>query len=218
LPFDVIAAFLRLGRKYAIKPLYTKALSRLTVAFPPSVDEYINGKIHNYIVPSSPVGCQRGGIVIDTIELARELNLPSLLPAAFWYLSVNWEKLLEDNNRHSIPEADRETILLAIKPLRVAFADYLFGWHDESVIASPGCTQPVACNSRKLQKSLKLWKPPGASLFLYSPWNPSATRGLCMSCIAVGEKHYSEGVKLLWKEMPSFFGLPPWEELLAGDV
>ncbi|KAJ7679607.1 hypothetical protein B0H17DRAFT_944046 [Mycena rosella] len=44
LPFDVIAAFLRLGRKYDIKPLYTKAMSRLTVVFPSSVDEYINGQ------------------------------------------------------------------------------------------------------------------------------------------------------------------------------
>jgi hypothetical protein len=213
LPFDVIAAFLRLGRKYEIKPLYTKALSRLAVAFPSSVDEYINGEKQKYIVFSDPTNIQRGEIVIDTIVLARELNLPSLLPAAFWCVSIKPE-WLANKNTSSIPEADRDVILLATRHLRFAYANYLFGWLDETVVASPDCMKAASCPNAKLQYSLKLWKPPGSSLPLY--WPSSAAKGLCNSCVAVGKKNHSEGVRRLWKELPSFFNLPPWEELSAA--
>ncbi|KAJ7679606.1 hypothetical protein B0H17DRAFT_1139136 [Mycena rosella] len=139
-----------------------------------------------------PAHVQRGEIVIDTIILARELDLPVLLPAAFC----------------SIPDSDRDTILLATSYLRLAYAKYIFGWLDE---ACADCAKPGSCSNTKLQYSLKLWKPPGSTLPLY--WPSSAAQGRCNACVAVGKKHHSEGVRQFLKELPSFFKLPSWDEL-----
>ncbi|KAJ7605360.1 hypothetical protein DFH06DRAFT_1252913 [Mycena polygramma] len=214
-PFAAIAAFLRLGRKYQMKPLYDIALSRLAIVYPSSVLDYPAHTMNKYILFSDPASSnRRQEIVIDSIVLARELGLLALLPAAFWYFSTHVESLgYRDISR--ISQADRGILFSAVAPLRVAYADYLFGWLDETLVnTSPNCALPESCGLTKVQHSLRLWKPPGIPMSF--AWNSGAELGLCRYCVAVGKKHHSDGVKRLWKELPSFFGLPPWEELLAG--
>ncbi|KAJ7033808.1 hypothetical protein C8F04DRAFT_957159 [Mycena alexandri] len=211
LAFDVIAAFLRLGRKYEIKPLYDDALARLGAVFPPSLSQYVDSKMMDHIqFPDPEDPNRRGQIVVDTIILARELGIPSLLPAAFWFTCTRLESLA---NKHTsaIFEADRDVILLAAKPLSIAYASYLFGWLDET---PANCSQPAVCTNTKLKYSLKQWKPPGSAMTLY--WRSSAENGLCRTCVAAGQKHHSEGAKRLWTELPAFFNLPPWAEMLAN--
>jgi len=142
--------------------------------------------------------------VMDTIVLARELDLPSLLPAPFWLAATRFDLL---RNTNSLSEADRTAIIQAVEPVRVAHANYLFGWLDEGTVVSPDCTHPAACNKKKSKHSLKRWKPPG--LTLYFSWQSDAAKGLCDSCVAVGRKHHSEGAKRLWEELPSFSVCPP---------
>ncbi|KAJ7613650.1 hypothetical protein DFH06DRAFT_1109159 [Mycena polygramma] len=205
-PFSVVAAFLRLGRKYELHAAYASALARLTAAFPSSLDEYIVAHWRKNILCSG-----RAEIVTDTILLCRELDLPQLLPAAFWFLAIHSESLGENITR--ISQADRDKILAALTPLRTAHATYLFQWLDKK-ITSPDCDEPDICPQKKLEYSVKLWKPPGAVPWF--SWPKNASSGLCSPCVALGKKHHSEGAKRLWKELPSFFGLPAWEELLAA--
>ncbi|KAJ7629187.1 hypothetical protein DFH06DRAFT_1441715 [Mycena polygramma] len=213
-PFEAIAAFLRLGRKYEMKPLYDIALSRLTVVYPSSVDRYAARDMQKYIVFADPASRKkRQEIVIDSIVLARQLGLLALLPSAFWYFSTRIESL-GNRDIDCILRADRDALFSAVVPLRVAYANYLFGWLDETVVSSPKCALPESCGTTKVQYSLRLWKPPGLPMRFI--WDSDAELGLCRYCVAVGKKHHSEGAKRLWKELPSFFGLPPWEELLAG--
>jgi hypothetical protein len=123
LPFDILAAFLRLGRKYAIKPLFAKALAHLTVTFSSSLDQYTNDDSRKHIAFTDLDNVQLGEIVINTIVLAHELHLPSLiLPAAFWFASVRPESLAHKNTR-SITDADRNAILLVAKLLHLAHAN-----------------------------------------------------------------------------------------------
>ncbi|KAJ7758318.1 hypothetical protein B0H16DRAFT_1535796 [Mycena metata] len=203
LPFDVIAAFLRLGLKYKIQPFFDSALSRLRVAFPASLEEYIDqGTRTKHIVFNDPKNVQRGEIIVDTILLARELRLLALLPSAFWFAATHLE-FLTHNHTRGISDTDRNIIMSAIKPLRVAHANYLFGWLDHETVP------------RKVQYSLALWKPPGLSPVFH--WRAVAGQGLCKPCTAVGRKYHDEGAKRLWDELPSFFGLSPWGELLKEE-
>jgi hypothetical protein len=181
------------------------------LAFPSSVEKYTSNIMNQHVLFNDRD--RRGETAIDTIVLARELDLPFLLPAALWFSSTHLATWTHKNIR-SLTDADRKAIISAITPLRVAFADYLFGWLDETVIRSANCTQPITCRHAKLLYSLKLWKPPGGKLTF--SWRPGAAEGLCRRCVDVGRQHHSEGAKRLWKELPSFFGLSPWEELLAG--
>ncbi|KAJ7151984.1 hypothetical protein C8R46DRAFT_1357602 [Mycena filopes] len=212
-PFDVVSAHLRLGRKYAMKPLYDSALARIAFSFPTTLEEFLNSDKNESILFKDALGISRSlGIVVNTVVIVRELDLLHLLPAAFWLLSTTPERLAEDD-AGLLLASDKRTFLLAAQPLRVAYADYLFGWLDESVVSSPDCSMPQTCRTAKTRYSLKLWRPPGLRLRI--SWQPSAEKGLCSSCITVAKKHHRDGQKRLWKELPSFFGLPPWEELLA---
>jgi hypothetical protein len=181
------------------------------IAFPSSVEKYTSNIMDQHVLFNDPQdGDRRGEIAIDTIVLARELDLPFLLPAALWFSSTHLATWTHKNIR-SLTDADRNTIISATPPLRVAFADYLYGWLDETLIRSADCT---TCRHVKLLYSLKLWKPPGGKLTFN--WRLGAAESLCRRCVDVGRQHHSEGAKRLWKELPSFFGLSPWEELLAG--
>ncbi|KAJ7025744.1 hypothetical protein C8F04DRAFT_1400402 [Mycena alexandri] len=215
LPFDAIAAFLGLGHKYKIRPFYDSALSRLRVAFPSSLEEYIDeGTRTKRIVFSDPKNVQRGELLVDTILLARELGLLALLPSAFWFAATHLG-FLTRNHTEGISDADRNIIMSAAKPLRVAHADYLFGWLDTEAVPVADCLTPEGCRQKKVQYSLALWKPPGLSPVFH--WRPGAAQGLCKQCATIGRKHHDEGAKRLWDELPSFFGLPPWGELLKEE-
>ncbi|KAJ7773971.1 hypothetical protein B0H16DRAFT_1510574 [Mycena metata] len=215
LPFEVVAAFLRLGRKYDMKPMYSRALARVTSVFPTSVEEFTACVPTKLFVFADPPNAQRLEIVVDTILLARELTLPSLLPSALWYASVNLEAFA-NRRATSLSEIDRQGIILGGNGARSAYAEYLFDWLDESAVPSPNCIAPKSCCARKMKYSLKLWRPPGSKVRL--SWHASAEKGLCTPCITLGKKHHSEGRKRFWKELPSFFNLPSWDELLALAV
>ncbi|KAJ7151978.1 hypothetical protein C8R46DRAFT_913377, partial [Mycena filopes] len=213
LPLEAILAFLRLGRKYAMKPLYDNALARITTVAPSSVDDYIRAPMNAKVLFKDPANDERRQeIVFHTIAIGRELDLPYLLPAAFWFLSSKPDRLADDAANLLLPP-DKKAILLATERLRVAYADCLFGWLDESVISSPDCSTPKTCRTTKTRYSLKVWRPPG--LPLRFSWRTEAEKGLCSSCITVAKKRHRDGRQRLWKELPSFFDLPPWEELLA---
>ncbi|KAJ7435219.1 hypothetical protein B0H11DRAFT_1859193 [Mycena galericulata] len=218
LPFEVVVAFMRLGRKWGMKPLYDGALDRLSFVFPATKDEYTKNPIETRIRFHDPTNKERRGeIAIDTILLARELNLPCLLPAAFWYAATHVD-ILANDHANSISVADRHTILSAMNALRFAHAEYLFSWLDESLVASPNCRQTAtrSCSEKKLRYSVELWKPPGMSLRFN--WRPGAEDGLCDACVTLGREHHGEGAKRLWEELPSFFDLPSWKELLAAKA
>ncbi|KAJ7458972.1 hypothetical protein FB451DRAFT_1097548 [Mycena latifolia] len=211
LPFNVISAFLRLGKKYRIQPLYDNGLLRLKSAFPPTRDEYSQNRSRERISFGGPgAPGSKSTIAVDTILLARELDIPSLLPAAFWLAATQLE-LLAAPNTSSLSEADRTLLISSAKPLRVAHANYLFGWLDD---VNSDCIQRVMCDKKKTMNALTLWKPPGLSPFF--SWAPSLAKGLCNSCAAAGRDYHSTGSQRLWDELPSFFGLPPWAELLAA--
>ncbi|KAJ7110798.1 hypothetical protein C8R43DRAFT_1079255 [Mycena crocata] len=219
LPFDIVAAFLRLGRKYEIKPLFDNALARLASAFPSSREAYINTSLmkKSIFFPDSDLVRPMPNMTIRTILLARELDLSFLLPSAFWFVAMRPELLVtSQSSAQGVCEADRNKILLAGPLLRRAHADYLFKWLDEDLIQSPDCTQPPRCRQMKMAFSVMLWKPPG-KLPRFS-WRSAVENGLCMKCIALGKKHHSEGAERLWNELPSFFGLPPWEKLLVAAL
>ncbi|KAJ6603345.1 hypothetical protein DFH09DRAFT_1458786 [Mycena vulgaris] len=209
IPFDVISAFFQLGRTYGIQLLYQNTFLRLDSAFPSSRDQYLASQQRTRIsvdVTANP----RNHIAIETILLARQLDLPILLPAAFWVAATRLDLMID--KIISLSAADKRTIISSATPLRVAHASYLFGWLDENYM-NPECKYRAACIGTKARYALKMWKPPTTHPMF--SWNAASVKGMCASCADAGRKYHTEGSKRLWEELPSFFGLPPWEELLA---
>ncbi|KAJ7763991.1 hypothetical protein DFH07DRAFT_770646 [Mycena maculata] len=94
------------------------------------------------------------------IVLARELDLPFLLPAAFWLAATRLDYLTKDYT-NTISSSDRGAILSVVNPLRIAYTKYLFGWLDGN---SLDCTTGQECNAKKEKYALEVWKPPGIFL------------------------------------------------------
>lgn len=76
----MVTAFLRLGTKYEIQSRRVEALQRLCIEYPTKLDIYL-GRNHK---KSTTLGIEQySGQVVDTINLAREMGLILILPAAF---------------------------------------------------------------------------------------------------------------------------------------
>jgi hypothetical protein len=82
LPFAVVAALIRLGRKYNFRDILDSTVERITFENPKTLEEYddlISDKKYTStrIVPYN-------GIFFDIITLARENNILSALPCAYY--------------------------------------------------------------------------------------------------------------------------------------
>jgi hypothetical protein len=78
-PFPVVAAYLRLGRKYEIEHLRTEALSALSMAFPSTCDGFL-ALSDNGQGPIAPYPA----LFFDVIALAREADKLDILPAVYF--------------------------------------------------------------------------------------------------------------------------------------
>ncbi|KAF7291418.1 BTB domain-containing protein [Mycena indigotica] len=93
LPFAVIAAFARIGKKYEIEWLLRNAVERLNLAYPSTLSVWLSSdekSVELAIVPEPPLSSAHATVLEHVLEasiLARELNLARLLPISFWWLS-----------------------------------------------------------------------------------------------------------------------------------
>jgi len=212
----VVAAILRLSKKYQIDYLRDDAIRRLTFEYPST----LKGREACVSKPWSRVGWCKG-CTIDVINLARETGIHSVLPFAFWVLVAQSQTnyILEGRRRDDgtlaiLSWADQKMCLLATDRVRVAHANDMFGWLGE---VSPRCRTPHGCAKIRNGHLVRLWRPPSAALSLFG-WKASDwKKGLCDACADIGKKAYKEGRLLLWNKLPSLFGLPEWEELRSQE-
>jgi hypothetical protein len=88
LPLPAIAALIRLGRKYDFRNLLEAAVSRLTFENPTTLKEYdaLLPEIGKYATTRI---VQYPGVFFDMVSLARENDILSVLPAAYYRLVLN---------------------------------------------------------------------------------------------------------------------------------
>lgn len=92
---SVVTAFIRLGRKYEIDVLYNEGLTRLTYECPPTFAAFNDMNDGSMITD---------GLTFEFINLARDLNLPALLPVAYysWCCSGDVEIIMDGCEREKM--------------------------------------------------------------------------------------------------------------------
>jgi hypothetical protein len=88
LEFPVVAAIVRLSKKYDFKQLLTATVARLTAMFPRTL---VDGRKAYGIISRI---YDDGGLLFDAINLATEADLFALLPSLYFYALLQ----LEDTN------------------------------------------------------------------------------------------------------------------------
>jgi hypothetical protein len=82
LPFAVVSALIRLGRKYDFRDILESAVERVTFENPKTLEEYDGLILHKKYTSTRIVPYR--GILFDMITLARENNIVSALPCAYY--------------------------------------------------------------------------------------------------------------------------------------
>ncbi|KAF8201184.1 hypothetical protein K438DRAFT_1821537 [Mycena galopus ATCC 62051] len=220
LSFPFIAALVRLGRKYDFKNLLEVAVQRLSYENPTTFEKYealtqvhANGRI----MYTTQVIVPQQDIIFDVLTLARENNLFAILPSAYLRAIVFYSpELIFDG----IPSRNGSTVTLSSADQRLSILGNQrvleAQWEHAGFLAwigvdtpSPGCTDHDGCTRRKklilqrlIQKAVSV-----------APFLLAKERGLCLSCLIAHSQVMTEARKEIWKNLPSFFDLPPWNEL-----
>ncbi|KZP28189.1 hypothetical protein FIBSPDRAFT_276064 [Athelia psychrophila] len=216
LPIKVVAAFLRLGKKYEIELLHAEALKRLRYEFPSTLGG------HNK--------CNRGAMIslgddiaVAVANLAREQSLLSVLPLALYQCCNSSSHQggepqiagigpIQNDTTAVLSSVNVRACFAAWNSLSIAQARSTLAWMDSDKY--PTCTSPERC-AKIRRNTLRTVFFPFVSFSGLDTWRdfPWLDGEMCSSCNAVAEKLHNDGRVEFWDALPRIFGLPGWDEL-----
>ncbi|KAF7974976.1 hypothetical protein HWV62_10719 [Athelia sp. TMB] len=161
LPISVVAAFLRLGRKYDIETLRADALKRLFYEIPSDFDSFQARKTSSMIFDTDkPCG------EIDMLNLVKEQNLLSALPLARYRCcrSLTPENLFKpcrsgDGTDRILDAQEAIACTAAYVPLMRLQAETALSW----ILAPPskfsGCQSTAVCSAARKDLAVTIFVP-----------------------------------------------------------
>lgn len=211
MPIPVLAAFLRLGRKYEIDHVRQQAVKRLATAFPSDLD----GCLSAYSKPE--------GLIIKLtdycdllylVNIIRENELLVHLPMALLgCVSRDHQREYSiflpslDTQQPILPYKDIELCHKAsIKLVQLQHTE-IFSW-TKPWGPAPTCGIPE-CEVWRQEIHRDL---PGPDWFMCVDWKDNEGR-FCEECRPHARGKYREAQEKIYGMLPSLFDLPPWEEL-----
>ncbi|KAJ7634521.1 hypothetical protein FB45DRAFT_829782 [Roridomyces roridus] len=218
LSFEVIAAMLRLGRKYGFATAEANAIRRIHFEYPNNLDIWDRSsnaftKIEEY-----------EGLVADILNLAHEFGINSSVPVIA-YSCLYMHSLDEIFIGIQRPDSSRVVLhpdiqtMLAIGVARItSFQFTSFSWLDNNdVVPSISCTNRTGCDRglNDLRRScVANSRFDAPSFFILKTregdwWSDH----FCHYCAAVAQDAFNANRVQAWDALPSFFGLPEWDEL-----
>lgn len=196
-----ISGILRVSTKYNIQVLRQKCIFVLQQKFPSTLAGCDGLLASQYQYLSSAV--------VRAIPLARETNVPEILPWAFYIAThISTDELLKDG---VLSWRDKTLCLSGKERLWQAQKTLTHSFQFESTRA-PQCT--LSCTNRlppamswRETEVLRISPHP---LERYTTW---AATNMCPKCLAYIEAQHQLGRKRVWEMLPSIFQLGSW-----GDI
>ncbi|TCD67813.1 hypothetical protein EIP91_011941 [Steccherinum ochraceum] len=220
LPIETVAAMLQLGTKYQIHHLRQEAISRLVFYFPPRLEDFKNRHATDWVGSDSGNDDQfspDGAIsnittchVWTVIVLARALDLPALLPPAF-YLAAQYDTLLvfeessdEDGVDWTLSADDTRRVVVGQEQLRRRSTEFLVFLTDKP---SPGCASRRGCMDvqHTILRTLVQEAYLDTAALLHARWIDEYP--LCSACTDHFTSHYEQERMRTWSELAEYFVL-----------
>lgn len=206
---------MRIGKKYDIGLIYSQAMLRFTTEFPSTLAAFDNCPTQPNRIDSFTLD------PLSVVKLAYETQTLCILPAA-WYLCCA-EYDLDDifDGKSAYGDA---LVTLSTENLRTCvlgrekLLDDRLEFHTWIAEDSKHCYDPLDCITKKRNALYTLAGTPcfAESLTRWNDMNKVllGDLDLCGVCYKDAEACYERGRQNIWDELPTYFGLPPWEILL----
>lgn len=214
IPISVVVSYLRLGKKYGINTLYSEGRERLVYEYPSTLTE--RDEVDDWtMIQDQPAN------TFSAVSIGREVSLLAILPLAYYTcLEHSINEILdgiegEDGRLISLSIDDQRTCISALEKVLKAQHDHTYQWiHLKSDdLLSAGCQSPTSCSAKRLRIAYEMFLPTNKPMALWG-WQNEWEEGICDSCNKLAKGMHNVGSEDMWDLLPSFFGLPDWEEIL----
>ncbi|KAJ7645667.1 hypothetical protein DFH06DRAFT_1476892 [Mycena polygramma] len=218
LTFPVVAAIVRLGRKYDFDRLLTAAVARLTATFPRTLTERGSNRY-------SPAPGRRivydPALLFDTINLAIRNGLPALLPTLYFdVLLISEETDVLQTVLTGLHRADGTSVTLSLesqmtlissrKRVTSAQATHMFGWLNSTRLPTAACVSTKRCIDARDFLARPIFIPLYNLRVMHKWWWDN---NFCVECRKTTKAEFEAGSQRFWDMLPKLFGLPPWADL-----
>ncbi|KAF8881404.1 hypothetical protein CPB84DRAFT_1687264, partial [Gymnopilus junonius] len=202
-----VSGILRLSTKYLIRYLRQRCISLLIAKLPTTFSGY-------EAKSTSPHSDRyRSDTVMRSIKLAKEANVPEVIPYAYYCLSRFPHKRFLKDRPDDIPWKDKMIVLIGRE--RLWWAQMSLS-HQFLLLfqRSPLCQSALCAHARSPHAEWHELEKHGSAHPLrgYDAWD---NLNVCSACIAYCQQRHLEGRKEVWTLLPTWFEMPPWEELKA---
>ncbi|KAF9001147.1 hypothetical protein BDQ17DRAFT_1244784 [Cyathus striatus] len=214
-PFVCVSAVWRLATKYEIGFLVEDSVSRFKTKYPMNLKDFYQRDFANKIIMTP-------GQHYDVIDLARKMNMLWILPSAFflcWHnrnYRVNISKGMPrpDKSIATLSMHDQEALISSWDQIHTTIAYKVFAWLNVDKYPSPRCKNPLMCSKIRTAIASRLILPDNIPL---RGWSAQPyVEHLCTPCTYIVKPAYELALEKFWDDLPSYFGLPGWGQLLAG--
>lgn len=209
----MVAAFARLGTKYEFRQLRTEAVKRLTFEFPSQLNRLETQHSGTRIIGAN-------GLVFRAITLARETNMLFVLPCA---MAICCQSYTIHDILNGVGSPDYPHMLLSTEDQRACLSGWYdlihmqaketFKWLDPHMRDTlfPDCVSRARCTKARARILYSMSHP----ISLCNPFSLFVWEMvMCVNCTIISKVQHEKGRTNIWNDLPSFFGLPGWDELL----
>ncbi|KAJ7160028.1 hypothetical protein C8R43DRAFT_994126 [Mycena crocata] len=210
---SVVLGILHLSHKYDVQYLHHRALEHLTVDgwYAPTCDERRGDPHLINNTPSPPLKS------LSVINAASEVGALWLLPLAYYYASTFSCVELAPFLVGPMSQPARKAMAAREHLLRGTVAINRFlSMHNPS----GACKTSHTCTASRNTYLARLYDDIDqvADLIPLEDWNEARwsrfkAKGVCEDCYSFARASQLAAVSAFWDKLPSFFDLPPWEDL-----
>ncbi|KAJ7175359.1 hypothetical protein C8R46DRAFT_1188833 [Mycena filopes] len=216
-PVLLLAAMLRLAKKYDFEVFRKDCVRRLKTQFPTTLKEFDKVSLKWNLIKYEPFGSYQA-----LASLAREIGLHSILPALYGEILTRGYGYVGELLHHGggYSSEDRLACLSGYGALLAQQSSSAFDWvgcEDMGEAPSEHCKQPGLCIAAVKEVALELFAVNRPRVCAFAPWDKDWGLGLCSVCRRTAKDGFIQGRQECWDELPDTFGLPDWENLKALD-
>ncbi|KAF8957728.1 hypothetical protein BDZ97DRAFT_1737158 [Flammula alnicola] len=223
LPFPILVSMLRLGKKYQFDHFRDDALERLKVDLPAKLADWecVFDVDAGGVDDESP-GWYTFNNEVDVINIALEVGIQSILPIVYYLclsnhdLAIIFDGLprIDGTTARLHPDSQRVLVLGREKVIR-AMLKHTYRWlKAKKIVPCEICVTQEKCSEARIQ-ALESGLPSFSSEVhvALDTLNSKYTKGFCRPCTLASIEAHEAGRQKVWQELPSYFGLPEWENL-----